>query len=44
MKRVLLLVALAIVAAPLAAAQEMPHPAAEGTNPAAAPAPGEVGF
>ena len=44
MKRILLLVALAIGAAPPAAAQEMTHPAGEGKRPAEAPAPGEVGL
>ena len=44
MKIILLLVALAVGAAPPAAAQEMSHPAGGGTKPAEAPAPGEVGF
>jgi hypothetical protein len=43
LKRVLLLVALTIWAAPLAAAQEMTHPAS-GEKKAAATQPGEMGF
>lgn len=44
MKRILLLVALTIWAAPLAAAQEVTHPAGGDKKASAAPAAGEMGF
>ena len=44
MKRLLLLVALTVSAAPLAAAQETARPAEDGKKVATAPASGEMGF